>query len=402
MSITQKIEKYYKNNLENIKKMKNGHDRDMSIGALVEDVGGRCIKPIAKLLRVSFRKVKRCYALFTSKCEQIKLEFRGRKRLTTIYPNLENDVKEVIKKYESTDSQFKTEKLFISINPTSIINELIINYNYPEKFACYNSIHDLLIKMGYRFKRIPKSKVLGKIEQTDAIFENVHEELEDLKDSDNTTAGISIDDKANKKIGNISDNGKTWEDIKALDHDTTFDCTLKICGIKDLKTNETFISCTKYSSTAEFKVDCIEEYIKYKNQTCQLKCLKIFLDNGPENSGRRLLWLHKLYLLAVKYNIVIRLVYYPPYHSKYNPIERVWARVQTSWNKVIIDTVDKAIDCLNKMTWCGVPIKANLIEQKYEKGVKVNMSEIDKMNEHIIREEGLEKWSIVITPFSMA
>lgn len=399
MSISQKIEIYHKNRIKSIKKMKNGSEKDIAIGSLVADVGGRCIKPIARLLGSSFRKVKQCFILFKENCKQLKLEFRGRKRLVFHYPNLKDDIEKIIEKYKNTDSQFKTETLFISINPKSIIDELVINYNYPKKFACYNTIHDLIIEMGYKFKRISKTKVLNKIPETDIIFDNVHEELEDLNYTNDETAAISIDDKATKKIGNISDNGKSWLDIQALDHDTTFNYAVKPFGILDLKTNESFVYCTTYSSTAKFKVDCIENYIIHKNKVNKLKRLVIFLDNGPENSGRRKLWLKSLVELSVKYNIIIKLVYYPPYHSKYNKIERLWARIQMSWNSVIIDSLEKMINCLRKITWHGINCEAKLVIEKYEKGTIVTTDEIENMNKHIIRELGLENYSIVITPF---
>jgi transposase len=35
---------------------------------------------------------------------------------------------------------------------------------------------------------------------------------------------------------------------------------------------------------------------------------------------------------AKKYELNIRLAYYSPYHSKYNPIERTWAVLENSWN----------------------------------------------------------------------
>lgn len=401
MSITYNIEIYYKNIIENIKKMENGSEKDLAIGSLVADIGGRCIKPIAKLLGSSFRKVKQCFLSFKENCKQLKLEFRGRKRIIVHYPNLIQDIEKVIEKYKNTDSSFKTETLYVSINPKSIIEELVVNYDYPEKFACYNTIHDLVIEMGYKFKKISKTKVLSKISETNAIFENVHEELEDLKYSNEETAAISIDDKATKKVGNISDNGKSWLNIQALDHDTTYDYAVKPFGILDLKTNESFVNCTTYSSTAKFKVDCIENYIIHKNKTNKLKRLVIFLDNGPENSGRRKLWLKSLVDISIKYDIIIKLVYYPPYHSKYNKIERLWARIQICWNKVILDNLDKMIDCLGKITWCGIKCKARLIKDKYEKGTVVTMSEIEDMNKHIIRELGLENYSIVITPFEI-
>ncbi|WP_428355917.1 ISAzo13-like element transposase-related protein [Methyloprofundus sp.] len=43
-----------------------------------------------------------------------------------------------------------------------------------------------------------------------------------------------------------------------------------------------------------------------------------------ENSSSRTQFIKRLVEFAEKSNIKIKLAYYPPYHSKYNPIERVW------------------------------------------------------------------------------
>ena len=55
-----------------------------------------------------------------------------------------------------------------------------------------------------------------------------------------------------------------------------------------------------------------------------IKRLVIYVDNGPNNSGRRRQFLKRLIEFTDWSGLEIRLVYYPPYHSKYNPIERCW------------------------------------------------------------------------------
>ena len=400
MSIPQKLENDYKNVIKSIKNMSNGVERDLAIGSLVADLGNRSISAVSRILNLCRVKVKSCFEVFING-KQLSLEFRGRKKITDKYPNLKNDIEKVIEKYKNVDSHFKTETLYVSINPKTVIDELILNYNYPENFACYNTIKNILNDMGYKLHRIPKSKVLDKVPETDKIFENVNNELESALETSDEISVISIDDKATKKIGNISDNGKTTLNIEALDHDTHFDYSMKPFGILDLKTNETFVTCTPYSSTAEFKVKCIEDYINEKNKIIKQKKLIIFLDNGPENSGRRKLWLKKLVELSIKYDIVIDLVYYPPYHSKYNKIERFWARLQMFWNGVIIDTTDKLLDILNKVTWNNVKCKGLISFKNYKKGILVSDYDMEtNVNPHIIREQGLEKWSIIITPWS--
>ncbi len=43
---------------------------------------------------------------------------------------------------------------------------------------------------------------------------------------------------------------------------------------------------------------------------------------------------------AHKHQVNIRLAYYPPYHSKYNPIERTWAVLENHWNGSILDELE--------------------------------------------------------------
>lgn len=401
MSITQKIEIYHKNRIESIKNMSNGIDRDMAIGSLVADLGKGSIKAVARFIGSCFRKVKKCFVLFTTKTIQTSLEFRGRKKVEDEDINLIPRIRIIISKYENTDSHFKTETLYLDLSPQTLRKELIDNFEEytNDNCPCENILKRILKDLGYKLRRVSKTLVIDKVPETDAIFENVNETINAIKRSDDTVASISIDDKNTKKIGLLSDNGKTYIERKALDHDTIYNCSVKPFGILDMKTNETFVYCTTSYSTAQYKVDCIENYIKYKLEKYNIKKLVIFLDNGPENSSRRKLWIKCLHELAIKYNIVIELVYYPPYHSKYNKIERYWARLQISWNGLIIDTLDKLITIIKRVTWKSINTKVYLNTKEYQKGIEIPKQEFDKIEKnYVIREQGIEKWSLVITP----
>ena len=61
--------------------------------------------------------------------------------------------------------------------------------------------------------------------------------------------------------------------------------------------------------------------------------LVIYRDNGPHNSGSRTQFLKRMIEFADWSGLEIRLVYYPPYHSKYNPIESRRAGIGRSWNR---------------------------------------------------------------------
>ena len=399
MILSQKIENSYKNCIENIKKVKNKLEKAKMIKALICDLGGKGISIIANLLGMAFNTVK-TYYLTDFNNIQLSIEFRGRKKIEDKFPEIKNQIRDILNNYEYTDSHFKTEALFVDLSLKNLRNELIQRYDYTEENCpCKSTLSRLLNDLGYKIQKVKKTKVLDKVPETDAIFENINETKQFITKSSDDVAVISIDDKNRKKIGNISDNGYSWFSRQALDHDTNFNCTVVPFGILDLKTNETFVYCNKGSSTANFKVDCIENYLVNKQKKYNIKRLIIFLDNGPENSSRRTLWMKCLIDLANKYNVSIELVYYPPYHSKYNPIERYWARLQLSWSGLIINTVDKLIEIINKVNWKGIYTQAILVNKEYKKGISIDKNEIKILEKkHVYREEGIEKWSLVITP----
>jgi hypothetical protein len=121
-------------------------------------------------------------------------------------------------------------------------------------------------------------------------------------------------------------------------------------------------------------------------------------DNGPDNSGVRSQWLKRLVEFSALENITIQLAYYPPYHSKYNPIERVFGVLENYWNGDPLRTVDKALGFAKAMTYKGVHPVAQLVTKVYAKGVKLS----NKVRQHyegaLSRLPELRKWSITIEP----
>ena len=94
----------------------------------------------------------------------------------------------------------------------------------------------------------------------------------------------------------------------------------------------------------------------------------------------------------------IKLAYYPPYHSKYNPIERVFGVLENYWNGDPLRTVQKALDLAEGMTYKGVHPIAHLVEKVYEKGVKLSNPMRRIYEKALNRLPALEKWFITITP----
>ena len=128
----------------------------------------------------------------------------------------------------------------------------------------------------------------------------------------------SIDGKATVKIGEFSRRGLTRGDNRASDHDLGCQEKYVPCGIVDEGRGELAITFGSSYKTSDFIVDTIEA--KWKTMDAQAKAetslLQIKMDNGPERSGRRTQFLHRMVQLADDINKTMQLLYYPPYHSK--------------------------------------------------------------------------------------
>ncbi len=101
---------------------------------------------------------------------------------------------------------------------------------------------------------------------------------------------------------------------------------------------------------------------------------------------------------ADKSGLTIRLVYYPPYHSKYNLIERYWGALERYWNGQIPDSVEKVIGCAGAMRWKGIRPVVHLCDKIYEKGVSLTEKEMKPYEKRISGSEKLPLWDILIQP----
>ena len=126
--------------------------------------------------------------------------------------------------------------------------------------------------------------------------------------------------------------------------------------------------------------------------------LVIYLDNGPKNSGRRTQFLKRLVQFADWSGLVIRLVYYPPYHSKYNRIERCWSSLQKKWNGVLLNGLKVVLQGALRMTWKGLHPLVKRFWGEYPDGVRVAAKEMKQYEARLQRSATLPKYDITIKP----
>jgi hypothetical protein len=129
-----------------------------------------------------------------------------------------------------------------------------------------------------------------------------------------------------------------------------------------------------------------------------IKRLVIYLDNGPKNSGRRTQFLKRMVQFADWSGLEIRLVYYPPYHSKYHPIERCWSALEKEWNGVLLNCLEVVFQCARRMTWKGQHPKVKHLRGEYPNGVRVAAKEMKPYKTRLRRSTTLPNYDITIEP----
>jgi hypothetical protein len=154
-----------------------------------------------------------------------------------------------------------------------------------------------------------------------------------------------------------------------------------------------------HSETSDFWVDALKIWwTSVRDGFPQVRRLMIYLDNGPKNSGVRRQFLKRLIAFADWSGLEIRLVYYPPYHSKYNPIERCWSALQQKWNGVLLTCLSVVLSFARRMTWKGRHPQVHHLEGTYPNGITVSNAEMAQLNQRLARSTTLPKYDITIKP----
>jgi hypothetical protein len=323
---------------------------------------------------------------------------RGRRRVEEHLPNLLDDIRSIVEPSGQTDPTFRSTRIYSPLSAEEVRLRLITQCGYKDtELPCTRTLRTKLNDLGYRLRKVRKCQPLKKIPETDAIFEEVRQ-VNQAADQDAGVLRISLDTKATVKVGPFSRGGYNRQGENACDHDFQPETTLTPFGILLPQTGDNHLWFSQSKVTADFMVDRLEEMVPRWKEEFDLQTLVINADNGSESNGRRTQWLKRLVELSDAHQLTIQLAYYPPYHSKYNPVERVWGVLENHWRGEIIDTVDKALGLARSMTYRGLKPTVRKVTQAYRKGISVANSAMRDIEARLDRTEGLESWFIKIVP----
>ena len=151
--------------------------------------------------------------------------------------------------------------------------------------------------------------------------------------------------------------------------------------------------------TSDFVADGLEQWwterqVAYPN----IRRLQIDLDNGPEIGSSRTQFMKRLVAFSDQHQLTLELAYYPPYHSKYNRIERCWGILENHWNGTLLTSIETTLAWAQSMTWKGIHPNVRLMDRNYPTGVRLTKAAFRPIAARLERSEILPKWSLTIRP----
>lgn len=324
---------------------------------------------------------------------------RGRKPAEHHLPHLLADLKVIAEAVSQTDPTFQTTQLYLRLSAAAVRRQLIEQKGYrEEELPGEDTIGAKLNQLGYCLKKVQKSQPLKKLPETDAIFEQLAQ-VNAEADADDTKLRLSVDTKATILLGRLSRGGYSRVIVKALDHDYRSEEKVTPVGVFLPRYHEVYIFLTTGPVTSDLIVDCIGQvWLNHQARFPRVKTLVINQDNGPECHSRRTQLMKRLTELADETQQTMELAYYPPYHSKYNPIERVWGVLENYWNGSLLDTLDTVLQLAQNMTYKGVHPVVEIVEKTYQTGVKLTQAAMNELEKRFERLPGLEKYFVRISP----
>jgi len=263
-------------------------------------------------------------------------------------------------------------------------------------------IKQLLFKNDYKKRKIQRRRTIKAVENRNEQFEKIAELRQEYLKSDNPI--VSIDAKKRELIGPLFRAGTAYskEEIASYDHDFPHLATGVAIphGIFDLKKNTAHINIGTSHETIEFACDSLKKWwiekgrIDYPVATSIL----MLMDGGGSNSSRRYVFKEGLQNLVNEIGVEIRIAHYPPYTSKWNPIEhRVFPHVTRAMQGVILNDHAMVKQLIEKaQTQTGLKVSASIMDKVYEIGKKATAGFKESMK--IAFDDVLGRWNYRAVP----
>lgn len=331
-------------------------------------------------------------------CQGAQAAYGGAKLWEEKQPEVAQALWELADSHSQQDPTFRTLLSYTRLTVAEALKQLRNQGFHEDQLPSPSTMAAVLNRNNYRLRKVLKAKPLRKLPETDAIFTTIKEKDGIPVVNGEQVKRISIDCKATVNIGDYSRGGKTRADSRAADHD--MGCTEKYTpfGIVDEDKGALYLTFGSSFKTSDFIVDSLMDWWGSlpAHERSATAHIQIKLDNGPESSGVRTQFLKRLVDFVDHTGKNVQLLYYPPYHSKYNPIERCWGILEQHWNGAKLVTAETMLEWAKSMTWKGIQPVVKLSKTIYQKGVSLTKVAMQTIEAKLERNPILPKWDILI------
>lgn len=298
---------------------------------------------------------------------------------TVKYPEIIELLKVLIEKHKA-GSPTEEGVYWVSLKPWQIAD---IFYNEHQIKISHGLVKRLLRDLGYGYRKQSKQLATGAYARRDEQFKIICSLMLTMSLE---SPIVSIDCKKKERLGNLYRDGKCYctKPVKVYDHDYEHLGEGKIIphGIYDLRANKGYLSIGNSSETADFVIDNLRWWwYEYGiHHYPDAKNILLLCDSGGANCYRHHIFKYKIMEFAAEIGLSVIICHYPPYCSKWNPIEhRLFSHVHRAMQGVVLsdyETVQKLIGQTATRTGLTVVVRLNL--GLYQKGIKVDKEKMDK------------------------
>jgi hypothetical protein len=314
--------------------------------------------------------------------------------------NLEKDSKlpkifaEVVEDYTAGNPQEVTEK-WVGLKPLEVQQKLK-ERDYEVSFYI---IHQLLANSGLKQRSYLKAVSLDKVPYRNEQFEKISELKSLFLDAGMPV--LSIDTKSKELMGNFYRKGQYYAQRHRLVNDHDFKShaqgVLVPHGIYDVGDNFGYMTLGLSKDTSAFVCDNIEAFWRSDLQWKYLykDWLLLLCDGGGSNNSRHYIVKQDLYQLAQNIDMNIVVAHYPPYCSKWNPIEhRLFPHVHHAWEGAVFQNIQIVKELTqNTTTKTGLEVKVRINDKKYETKRIVESDFKSNLNDFVSFDPILPQWN---------
>jgi hypothetical protein len=326
----------------------------------------------------------------------------GRRRKIDDDPKIDEDFRKVLVEH-TAGSPAEESLIWTNLTRTEIVDLM-------QDCGSYISVHivdQLLDRHGYHERKALRMEPLSRHPDRDAQFETIARLRREYLESADPI--LSIDLKSRERLGNFFRGGPlfTRQTIRVFDHDLAEFAQGVVLphGLYDLKRNRGYIHLGTSHDTSEFACDCLKDWWERFGRAAYpgARSLLVLCDGGGSNpadndNGQAHLFRADVQRLVNDLGLEIRVAHYPPYASKYNPIEhRLFPHLSRVCRGMILHGVDMVAELMRKAkTRTGLSVVVDILDKVYKTGRQVSQATKDAVN--LVRDTVLPRWNYRILP----